>query len=103
MDLLPGSLGGPRASISSRSGNRQASSSAQRPAYKGLGSWGQQLHVVPLGEHCGSGKGAGVQAEGRGAEGRGVESQEPFLSWTPRTGCSGRAGRGREQQHWAEV
>ena len=41
-----------------------AALAAQRPAYKGLGSWGQQLHVVPLGEHCGRGKGAGVRAEG---------------------------------------
>ena len=56
-----------------------AALAAQRPsAYKGLGSWGQQMHVVPLGEHCGSGKGAGVRAEG----------------WSPKS----RSSHGRREQ-----
>ena len=49
-----------------------AALAAQRSVYKGLGSWGQQLHVVPLGEHCGSGKGAGVQTEGWSPKSRSV-------------------------------
>ena len=86
----------PRASNSSRSGNRQAN--LQQHIWNSTSSikcarqWGQQLHVVPLGEHCGNGNGKGIRA--RGYTGGGVEPQELSLSsWTPQTsGCLGHAG-----------
>ena len=48
--------------------------------------WGQELLVLPLGEHCGSGKDAGLHADMWSPTGR--------PSWTPRTSCSGHVVRG---------
>ena len=76
-----------------------AALAAQRPAYKGLGSWGLQLHVVPLGEHCGSSKGAGVQAEGWSPKSRSSHERRERAA----RGVQAGAKKEREQQHWAEV
>ena len=66
-------------------------------------SWGQQeLLVRPLGEHCGSGKDAGLQADMWSPMSR-------PSAWTPRTGCSlngaccKRAEQERDLSPWDEV